>query len=157
MSTHVTFQQLLRAPSFGPQINHRVLDTRIQVHMTAEFIDLLPGLCGWVRVEPSVGAVADELHAAGRCQPEDAALAVLAVSGGHDDGHGLFQHHLDRITLHVIAVPTRMSHPQLMDTMLRGPQNMQHPAGNYDDGIHVQANLERRNVHLIAELVVHVH
>ncbi len=77
-----------------PEVNHTVLNTRVQIHVPAQLIDLLPSLRCWVRVEARIGTVPDELHAAGRGEPEDAALAVLAVPRRHDDRHCLLQHHL---------------------------------------------------------------
>ena len=84
----------LRTLLLVSQVYNGVTDPRVDEHVPTKLVHLLPGLSRRVRVESCHGTVPDELHASWRCQPEDAALPVLAVPRRHDDGHRLFQHHL---------------------------------------------------------------
>ena len=55
------------------QVYYIMLEALVQVHMATQFVQGLPCLCGWVRMEPPGLTLLHKLQAAGGAQPEDAA------------------------------------------------------------------------------------
>jgi len=80
-------------PKKLPQIQHLVLSARVQVHVPAQLVHLLPRRRRRVRVEAPQRALLHELQPPWRREPEDPAL-VAPVRGGHHDRHRLLQHRL---------------------------------------------------------------
>jgi hypothetical protein len=76
-----------------PQIHDIVLHTRIEVHVSTELIDGLPGASPRVGMEPPLCALLHQLEAAWSGQPEETA-SLPRVPRRHNYCHSLIQHRL---------------------------------------------------------------
>jgi hypothetical protein len=64
------------------QVHHAVLRTRVEVHVTAQLVQLLARGRARVRVEATQPALLHQLQAARRAEPENAALLAPGSRGG---------------------------------------------------------------------------
>ena len=78
---------------YSAQINDIMLDSGIQVHMSAQLIQGLPSLGGSMCMKASLWALLHQLQAPRRGQPEQA-TALPRVSGRHDNCNCFLQHRL---------------------------------------------------------------